>query len=351
MRDKRLILKRRLRILDKKDPERRRILNLLKGVVDGIKWLTVVCYGRLGFANSRFGRLNSHETVSYLSRKVVTQAKLIAEERGYHFLHLYVDSLILSKMEATKEDYQALAEEIERKTHLPMDFDGVIYPWFAFPTSRENPNIGVSNRFYGLSPDGEHKIRGVALRRSDTPLFISQTQAKVLTILAKESDPAKLTGLLPEILAMVREQLQALRHGRVPLDELVVRQKLSRELEEYSVLSTARLVARQLGAYGKTLRRGQRSRFIYISPGPGIYAWDLPKPPDPKIIDRKKYRELLIRAVQDVLQPLGVTEPILKNWLIGGAGYLAPPGLLGSSDTTRQALPLLAGVECLRLDV
>ncbi len=76
MRDKRLAIKRQLRTLDKHDPQYRRIRNRYKPVVDGIKWLTVVCYGRLGFANSRFGRINAHEAVSYLSRKVIYSGKI-----------------------------------------------------------------------------------------------------------------------------------------------------------------------------------------------------------------------------------------------------------------------------------
>ena len=349
MRDKRLALKRRLRTLDKKEPLYRRILNWLKPVVDGIKWLTVVCYGRLGFANSRFGRINAHEAVSYFSRKVITRAKLIAEELGFDVLHLYVDSLFVSKPDATREDYQVLAEEIERATHLPMDFDGTVYPWFAFLATRANTNLGVANRFYGLSPDGEHKIRGIALRRRDTPLFIANTQMMVLNILAKESDPTKLTNLLSEILAVLQEQLATLKAGEVPLEELVVTQTLSREPERYSVLSPSAVVARQLQALGKSAKRGQRIRFIYIAPAPGLWAWDAPTLPNPKTVDRIKYRELLIRAVQEILQPLGVTEAILKNWLIGEAGYLAPPGLLKTTDPIKLALPLLADVEYLRL--
>ena len=142
----------------------------------------------LGFANSRFGLINAHEVVSYLSRKVITESRSIAEAKGFDVLHLYVDSLFVSKPDASDADFQDLAEEIERETHLPMDFDGTIYPWFAFLGTRENPNRSVANRFYGLSPDGEHKIRGIALRRRDTPHFAANTQMQVLEILAKETD-------------------------------------------------------------------------------------------------------------------------------------------------------------------
>ena len=95
---------------------------------------------------------------------------------------------------------------------------------------------------------------------------------------------------------------------------------------------------------------GRRIRYIYISSAPGVHAWNLPTPPDPKEVDGLRYRELVLRAVQEVLQPIGVTEAILKNWVIGRAGYLASPGLLETTDPTRLALPLLAGVKYLRLD-
>lgn len=357
MRDKRLALKRLLRTMGKGESgyqdlvdHQKLIEDKIKSTVDGIKWLTVVCYGRLGFANSRFGRLNAHEAVSYLSRKAITQARSIAEARGFEILHLYVDSLFVSKPGASAEDFQELAREIEVQTHLPMDFDGVIFPWFAFLGTRENPALGVANRFYGLSPDGNHKIRGLALRRRDTPIFVTETQMKVLNILAQEADPARFPDLLPEVFTTVRERLHLLKRREVPLEELVVRQTLSRELDGYNVLSPAATVARQLQREGKELRRGQTVRFIYVRPDPGVYAWDLPKPPDPKMVDNHKYMELALRAAAEVLQPLGVTERILKDWSLSGAGYLAPPGWLGSGSPIRLALPLLAGLEHLRVE-
>jgi len=105
-----------------------------------------------------------------------------------------------------------------------------------------------------------------------------------------------------------------------------------------------------LQVQGRTVRMGQQIRYILVSRGPGVHAWDLPKLPDIKEVDRGRYRELVIRAVQEILQPLGVTESILKNWVIGKVGYLAPPGVLKTTDSTRLALPLLSEVDYLRVD-
>ena len=350
MRDKRLALKRLLKSIDKNDPRYRAGYRRYKAVSDALKWLTVVCYGRLGFANSIFGRLNAHEVVSYLSRKVITQARSIAEAKGFAVLHVYVDSLFVSRPDASQEDFQALASAIEREARLPIELENV-YSWFAFLSSRQNPNISVANRFYGIASNGEHKIRGLALRRGDTSAFVSTTQMHVIKILAKETDPAKLVNLLPEILEMVRERLSALKKREVPLNELVVTQTLSREPDHYSVLSPLAVAARQLQVQGKTVKMGQRIRFIYIGPGPGVHAWDLATELNPSAIDVPRYKELVFRAIYEVLQPLGIAESVLRGWLFSQASYVAPANLTNpSGQSAKQELPLFADLSHLRVD-
>jgi DNA polymerase-2 len=351
LRDKRLALKRLLKTLNPHDPHTRTMRRRYKAVVDALKWLTVVAYGRLGFANSTFGRINAHEVVSYLSRQVITRAKMVAEERGFRILHLYVDSLFVSRPGASTEDFRALAQQIEQETHLPIELQKV-YPWFAFLGTRENPNISVANRFYGLATDGDHKIRGIALRRSDTPRFVSDIQTEILGILARESDPDKLIDLLPEVLDSVQKKLAALRAGEVPLTDLVVTQTLSKELNEYSYFSHAATAAKQLETTGKILKMGQRVRYLHIAAGPGARAWDLAEELDPRVVDIPRYRELVLRAVHEVLQPLGVTEDALRAWIFSRAGYLTPTALLAAEKDLRGIhLPLFTATEARSLEL
>ncbi len=359
MRDKRLILKQLLKSVDKNDPRYRGLQRQYKvvskainrqSVVDAVKWLGVVCYGRLGFANATFGRINSHEVVSYTSRKMVTKAKLIAEEMGFEVLHVYVDSLMLTCAGASKEDYQELANEIKRQTQLPIDLEN-IYSWFAFLSSRQNPNISVANRFYGIAANKEHKIRGIALRRGDTSGFVTNTQMQVMKILAKEADPAKVLNHLPEVLDFVQTRLETLKKREVPLNELVVTQVLSRELEHFSVLSPVAAAARQLQVEGREPKRGQRIRFVYIGRGPGVHAWDLNTEPDPRAIDVPKYKELTFRAVYEVIQPFGITEKVARSWIFDKASYVAPIELVPlARRLAKQELPILANLPFLRVD-
>ncbi len=171
----------------------------------------VVAYGGLGFANSTFGRINSHEVVSYIGRKILLRAKEIAEDHGFTVLHAYVDSLFICRSDDTREeDFQSLLDAIEQETKLPIDLEQV-YPWMAFVASRQNPNLSVANRFFGVQPDGEYKIRGLASRREDTPVFVANAQLQVLQILAKEKDPIRLASLFPEVLTMLQRSCSSQR--------------------------------------------------------------------------------------------------------------------------------------------
>ena len=159
-----------------------------------------------------------------------------------------------------------------------------------------------------------------------------------------------MTDLLPEVLVFLREQLDILKRREIPLEQLIVTQTLSRELNGYSVLSPLASAARQLQVQGKTVKMGQRIRFTYISPAPGVHAWGLPNKPDPRTIDVLRYQELILRAVYEILQPLQVTEKILKDWLFSKAGYIAPPGQLSSTNRTKLENPLFNDLEYLRLE-
>ena len=341
MRDKRVHLKRLLRQMDPDDPRRARYQAMSKA----LKWLSVVAYGRLGYANSTFGRINAHEAVTHIGRMVMMEAKEIAEEHGFTLLHLYVDSLFLCRDGASQPaDFQSVIEAIEKGTRLPLELEGV-YPWMAFLGRRGQPDIPVANRFFGFQANGEHKIRGIALRREDTPLFIAEAQMRLLTMLARESDPARLALRVPEAISLLRAELEALRGGAVLLDRLLVTQTLSRELDEYRVSTPLARAALQLQEAGRPLRMGQRVRYLHTRTGAGVFAWDLPSPPDPRSIQTSHYEELLLRAAWEVLQPLGISEEALRGWLLARAAYIplaSFPRLQPAAQ--RMDLPILEGV-------
>ena len=177
------------------------------------------------------------------------------------------------------------------------------------------------------------------MRRDDTSLWVKNIQREMLNLLTDAPDAGKLAEQLPRIHALLQSRMTALREGKVPQEELLISQKISRTLEEYKVPSPAARAAAQLAEIGKHLIPGQRVRFLYTRGKSGVYAWDLPERPHPGVIDTDRYAELLCRAAFTILQPLGVEEQTLRWWMFTNAGYGAPPGFL--PEDCSQKTPLL----------
>jgi DNA polymerase II len=181
-----------------------------------------------------------------------------------------------------------------------------IYRWVAFLPARRDKRMPVPNRYFGVFQDGSIKTRGIEARRHDTPRFISDAQMEALHWLAQAPSVDELPQYMPGALELLRRRMHALREGRVPLDQLLVGQRLSRELDLYVTPSPAARAALQLREIGKLLGPGQKVRFLLVCGDPGVHAWDLPNRPDPRSIDRAAYRVLFLRAVRTLLQPFGI---------------------------------------------
>ena len=234
--EKRIALKTNLLTMPSWDPRRKPY----KAWAAAHKALLVTCFGYLGYRNARFGRIEAHEAVTAYGRECLLRAKEAAEEMGYTVLHVYVDAVLIQKPGVKSiEEVQPLLEEILERTGLPIALDG-IFRWVAFLPSTQDSRVSVANRYFGVFQSGEVKARGIDLRRHDTCPFIKTTQEKMLEILAQASSTDALPGKLRDVRRYVHRRLVALRSGRIPLEQLVVRQTLSRELELYKAPSRGR---------------------------------------------------------------------------------------------------------------
>jgi DNA polymerase-2 len=296
--EKRLTLKNTLLTLDSRDYR----VKSLKARSAALKWLLVVCFGYLGYKNARFGKIESHEAVTAISRELMMQAKEVAEDMGYEVLHMYVDSLFVQKNSLrTQKDFAPLLDAIQVQTGIPIALEGV-YRWVAFLPSRGDSRVPVPNRYFGVFQDGSVKYRGIEARRHDTPPWVTQTQLAVLDCLAQASTLDKVPEYLPEAQALVEKAKHNLKKERVPQEYLLVTQKLSRAVEAYKTPSPAARAAMQLQAAGKTVAPGQFIRFVYTRDSSRVRAWDLHGQVDPRLLDTSRYCILLNRSVETLLE-------------------------------------------------
>jgi len=319
---KRLAIKQQLTTMDKRDCRYRP----LKARAAGLKWLLVVCFGYLGYKNARFGRIEAHEAVTAFSRDVLLTAKETAEDAGCQVLHMYVDALWVKQREGqiSAETARQLTAKITTRTGMPIAVEGV-YRWIVFLPSRLDSRIPVPNRYFGVFEDGTVKARGIEMRRHDTPPFIAAAQRRALELLAALPAGQSLQSALSTVIAIWRESVANLRERKISPEKLLVHLRVSRGIEEYRNPSAAARALAQLAHAGKQRRPGQRIALIYTRGDPGVHAWDLPDPLDPAAVDIQRYEELLVRAADTILRPLGVPEKKTRSQIL--------------SNTYQQELP------------
>jgi DNA polymerase-2 len=228
---------------------------------DALKWLLVCCFGYTGYKNARFGKIEAHEAINAVARETLLVAKEIAEDRGYEILHALVDSLYVQKTGATRQDYEALNAEIAARTQLPLAIEA-LYRYVVFLPSRQFADVPVPNRFFAVAEDGTLKVRGLELRRHDTPPLVARMQQEVLTILAEAHDFPGYLAKLEEAREILRRCEESVVDGSVAIEDLIVSKRLTREPREYSKANQTAIAAQQLFGSGVRLRPGQTVEYI-----------------------------------------------------------------------------------------
>ena len=282
-----------------------------RGVYDrrqcAIKWMLVTCFGYLGYKNARFGKIEAHESVTAYGREKLLQAKEVAEARGFALIHALTDSLWVKKKGATETEYEALREEMARATGLPIGLEGV-YLWIAFLPSKVSPKRPVPNRFVGVFTDGRVKIRGIEMRRSDMPPFVKKAQAEIVRLLSEAGSVEEIKAKVDDALEVLSGYLAELREGGVPLHELVIRKRLSKDPLSYKKKSILAEVAGELVSRGVALRPGEKVDYVITdfegrSGGPRARAYATMD--ESCGYDVGKYTDLLLEAAGTMLAPFG----------------------------------------------
>jgi DNA polymerase elongation subunit (family B) len=272
-----------------------------------LKWTLVTCFGYTGYKNARFGRIECHESINAYGREILLQTMELAEKFGYEVLHGIIDSLWLKP--TGRIDHAWFCESVSKAVGIPLEPEGV-YRWVIFLPSKQTGE-GALNRYYGLFEGGEYKVRGIFLRKSDTPELLRKAQRDMLEVFRKASGAADFRELIPTALESLRAHAERVRGGDFRIEELVMSKRVSHSIEEYRQSNDQLAALRQLHDAGVTLLPGQRVRYVICDSGSPDYrrkvkAADLLE--GDERCDAERYLEMLARAGEDLLSPFGWTE-------------------------------------------
>lgn len=275
-----------------------------------LKWMLVTSFGYLGYRNAKFGRLESHESVTAIGREVLLIAKEIAEDHGYTFLHAITDSLFISKnggAKFTNNELLSLCQKISEKTKIVLKVEGV-YDWLSFPASKIDHKIGVVNRYFGRFANGELKVRGVFVRRKDMPQYIKKFQTEIFDIMQSCENIETLLNMQSTFDRTFDRYVTTLFEDKVPIADLLLRRTISKSPAEYVANNSSFQSLQQLTREGIGIEPGEKIRYI-VTKGykqkreylPEEIALRLTNRP---LIHKEFYRDLLIQALEEAIEHL-----------------------------------------------
>jgi DNA polymerase elongation subunit (family B) len=291
-----------------------------------LKWILVTCFGYLGFSNSKFGTVDGHIGVCAFARETFLKAAHLAEEQGFEAVHGIVDSLWLKKQGATRHDYSKICSLITSEIGIPINFEGH-YKWIAFLPSRLHPHVSVLNRYIGAMDNGKIKVRGLEVRKSDTPGFVFNAQTDMINMLAKANNSAELYATIPEAVKILRTYRQRLLNGEVPISDLIISKHMSKEPKHYRQQVSQVIVAKQLAKHGVDMQAGTNAEFVFTHskhkrPMHRVRAAQLiGKGVNP---DTKKYLTLLYSSAADLLSFAGYTTEKVADEVRGQQSLILP---------------------------
>ncbi len=294
------------RMVEARNPKIKEINNRRQSA---LKWILVTCFGYLGYRNARFGRIESHESVTAFARHNLLKAASIAEDNGFEVIHGIVDSLWVKKPDASRSEFVSLCTEVEKKTGLPIHLEG-IYNWIVFLPSKTRASLPVINRFYGAFENGRLKVRGLMVRRRDTPELVKRAQMEMLDKVAKAIHVGDFKSRIPEALGMSAKYAKYLMDGRAGANELAIYRQLSRHPLVYEVRAHTAIAAMQMLEAGVNLQPGQTVAYIVANSrakNPNLRVTALPMIKKSSY-DKRWYLELLLGAVEELFSSFGHTR-------------------------------------------
>ena len=280
-----------------------------------LKWVLVTAFGYQGYRNARFGRIECHEAINAYARDLIARLVPFSEAAGYRVRHGLVDSLWLTAVNRDRPpDAEAFATSVSEHFELPLHYEGR-YRWIVFLPTVEG-DVGVPNRYYGRYESGEFKLRGIGLRRHDTPGLVRRFEGELLELLGHAGSAQEVRALVPRLLARADAFAGAVRDGNWPREELLIAHRVARRAEEFVTFTDTTAALRQLADVGVERGPGETVRYMVVDRRSRSWRDRVrvaERLTEAIGYDADAYLELLARSAETLLVPLGVDRALLRE--------------------------------------
>ncbi|MBD3229899.1 MAG: hypothetical protein GF329_17080 [Candidatus Lokiarchaeota archaeon] len=271
-----------------------------------LKWILVTSFGYMGYRNARFGRIEAHESVTAFARKILLDTLQIAEKHGFKVLHGIVDCLwVQAENNINQDDIKLFCDEVKEKTQIELDFEGK-YDWIIFLPLKSEPSIATLNHYYGKFKNGGLKVRGLQIRRHNTPKIVKDAQEEVLEVFKKTHNWNEFNESIPTAKRVLNEYINKIKNGGLDSEDLLIKTRLSKDPADYAMNTRQVITAKHLQKFGIKINAGQMVHYVITNasadnPMFRVTPAQMISNNDKIRYDKKEYIKLLKEMFSDML--------------------------------------------------
>ncbi|MCK4319620.1 DNA polymerase [Candidatus Micrarchaeota archaeon] len=228
-----------------------------------LKILANSFYGYMGYARSRWYSRECAESITAWGREHIQEAIKKAEECGFEVLYGDTDSVFLLLKNKTKTDVFAFLKKINDGLPEKMELELEGFYKRGLFVSKKSEQKGAKKKYALLGENEKIKIKGFELVRRDWSKLAKDTQFKVLETILKEGSKEKAVRI-------VRERIEELKQGTVPLEELAILTQIKKDPKDYNLMSPEIAAARKGIKKGKEIGKGSMISYVIGKKGNSI---------------------------------------------------------------------------------
>jgi DNA polymerase elongation subunit (family B) len=292
--------------------------------IDSLKNILVCLYGTTGSLWNRYGNVQVFEEINRLSREILIKTKDIVQKLGYELIYADTDSVFIKNSNgiANNDHYEKLVGILGKETGLPISIEHN-FKFLVLLPLEASEKIEALKQYYGVTHEGQLVVRGVEIRRHDTPNLIKQFQNELLATLfdCKDSEEVISKGYENALLLVTKMIDRVMLGGEnITKNDLVISKLLGQNIEKYRSLFPHVSAAIQLTNEDSLPSKGDTIKYIYTdsqhkNPLCRVVPANIQEGNTKKAFsyDKEKYREMVVDAAETVLGYFGFDRTVYGN--------------------------------------
>ncbi len=246
------VIERRLRI---KELAKQSNDKLLDARQLGLKTIANSIYGYYGFFGARWYNIDCAKAITAYGRHHIQEVIKKAKEEGLQVLYSDTDSVFIALNGKMKAGVLDFVEKINSELPGIMGLEYEGYYKSGIFVATKGTETGAKKKYALMKENGKMKVRGFETVRRNLSAIAKETQEKVLQMILEG-------GENHEVAKYVKEIIMQLRIKAIPVEKVIIRTQLSRDIKGYANMPPHVAIALRMQQQGKRITAGTAIPYI-----------------------------------------------------------------------------------------